>query len=380
MRYGLPNTMRLLGLIITLFSCLCFAQRAESAPMSFQTVSNGGNLPSCCWTIAEGEITSDTPKEFERFIAGEFVSELGMGEIRLNAFGTDVDAAIELGRLFRKYNATVVIGKSKEYFNPWHERTDDGHCKAVCLLAFLGGAQREVPEGNSITIGQFTSYGLVRENSGNGLTEEQNTLGSIENQILTGKVVKYIAEMGIDPRIYSLSVAIHPSVGSRPISESELEALQIENAKDTISKWRTEIERNGLVAIIDTKISRRSLSLFCSDERGHLVSISMDKAFEQDLNTVLNAGATSLILATDSQRSAAQIMDVISSDDNTITVVFAVTKEAALSIAKTSNIQASAPEVSLGRNWEAFITNNFSFFGIEGDERLPVRALKVCQT
>ncbi len=51
--------------------CLLLAfDHAFAAPMTFKNVSTGGN--HCCWwTAAEGEITDETPGNFEQYLNSE---------------------------------------------------------------------------------------------------------------------------------------------------------------------------------------------------------------------------------------------------------------------------------------------------------------------
>ena len=83
---------------VTRISCLTLllvATEAVPAPMTFKNISTGGN--HCCWwTAAEGEITDDTPREFERLF------KTLSSPIRFNSPGGSLFAALELGSLMRK--------------------------------------------------------------------------------------------------------------------------------------------------------------------------------------------------------------------------------------------------------------------------------------
>lgn len=82
---GGPSIQRLISITI---SCLLGLQTFLSGPvlaepMRFKRVSTGGN--HCCWWIsAEGEITDETPRNFERFLASE---KWASGPIRLDSPG-----------------------------------------------------------------------------------------------------------------------------------------------------------------------------------------------------------------------------------------------------------------------------------------------------
>src|SRR4051812_15256751 len=71
---------------------------AVAEPMHFEVIRNGGNCANCSYTQAAGEITSDTPKQFETFVASQ---KFGIGTVRLNSPGGNLFGGIAFGELFR---------------------------------------------------------------------------------------------------------------------------------------------------------------------------------------------------------------------------------------------------------------------------------------
>ena len=89
--------MRTVWLAFVVFLGLFLGVRADA--MTFREESNGGNCSVCSWFVADGEITSETPKQFEKFVADKNYSD--PGTIYLNSPGGDLMAGIKLGELIR---------------------------------------------------------------------------------------------------------------------------------------------------------------------------------------------------------------------------------------------------------------------------------------
>jgi hypothetical protein len=85
--------------------------------MSFKAVWTGGN--HCCWWMAaEGEITNETPLEFERFLNSEKCA-CPAGPIRFDSPGGSLFAALELGTAIRKHGFDTEVGHGwPENFQP----------------------------------------------------------------------------------------------------------------------------------------------------------------------------------------------------------------------------------------------------------------------
>ena len=104
MEYLSRNTVASMTSIFCL-TLLLVATEAAPAPMTFKNISTGGN--HCCWwTAAEGEITDDTPREFER------IFKTLSSPIRFNSPGGSLFAALELGSLIRKSGFDTEVGRT----------------------------------------------------------------------------------------------------------------------------------------------------------------------------------------------------------------------------------------------------------------------------
>ena len=111
-----------LGVLLLLSaSGAVFAQQAEPQatpitppPMRFEWVREGP-AETCrdkCreWISATGNIVESTPKDFEAFLKGK---DARKATIVLESNGGMVQAALTLGRIFRRLEVTTTVGKTQ---------------------------------------------------------------------------------------------------------------------------------------------------------------------------------------------------------------------------------------------------------------------------
>jgi len=79
--------------------------------MTFKNVFTGGN--HCCWwTAAEGEITDETPRDFDRYLNSE---KYPGSPIRLNSPGGSLVGALELGAAIRRHGLDTEVGRTSNF-------------------------------------------------------------------------------------------------------------------------------------------------------------------------------------------------------------------------------------------------------------------------
>ena len=128
---------------------------ANAEKMTFRQAWTGGNCSTCEWVAAEGEITQETPLDFERYVA-EF------GPVRavvINSLGGDLMAGMALGQILRRQGITTVVGATvtgKYPDAPNTSQIEEGYCYSACSYAFFGGLERRVLD----TVGQFDTSHL----------------------------------------------------------------------------------------------------------------------------------------------------------------------------------------------------------------------------
>jgi hypothetical protein len=186
------------------FASFLFVSAAIAEPMHFEIRQTTGK---CCinWIQATGEITEDTPGDFEAFLG----SSASMPRIvRLNSEGGSLRGGVMLGELLRARGFATEVGSST--LNSDQSTTGGknvytktpGSCSSACAMAFLGGVERTFDSGSTLGFHVVAN----RDVSESDLRE----LTTLENL--------YFLEMGVDTRLMSLLIQVGPNVmrGIRP--------------------------------------------------------------------------------------------------------------------------------------------------------------------
>ena len=256
---------------------------AFNQPMSFFSASHSGNMSTSSWISAIGEITPETPALFREFLGEERLQGRG-GQMVLHSPGGNLLAGLELGRLIREAGLTVHVGQTERVYYGHDapcERSEEtvkaGTCASACAYAFLGGAVRFVDspyyptsESNILAFHQFFSSA----NHGDELlTPEQ--VAAVEAstismaQALTGSIVLYAIDMGIDPRIVALASST-PSSGLYQPTPQQIEELSIASGSG-LAAWFMEPYNGGLVTATTPQRSDsllQQITAFCSRDLG----------------------------------------------------------------------------------------------------------------
>jgi hypothetical protein len=192
-------------------------------PMTFRDAGNGGNCNSCEWLVGDGEITADTPRDFERFMADKGYSSL----LYLNSPGGNLGAGIELGQDIRAHGLSTAVAVSVSDGSGWEERTGRGLCASACAYAFLGGVSRTAKAGE-LGVHQFSG---------------KFDLSS--SQEVSGTLVSYVAKMGVDPRLVSIASSASPE-DVHFLTAQELAAFKITVDDDAFGPWEIKSFGSGV--------------------------------------------------------------------------------------------------------------------------------------
>lgn len=265
----LSSTLYALIALVNL-SCAAVAQESSAScsapsalrpgafdePMTFSAATNKGNMSTSAWISATGKIGPETPARFEAFLKR---GGYPLGQIVLHSPGGNLVAGLELGRMIREAGLTAHIGKTRRAFegydepcNTWWDEIEAGACASSCAYAFLGGKERFVdspyyPTGPNL-LGFHQFYGSP-ERGADMLTSDQ--VAEIESstlsvaQALTGQIVLYAIEMGIDPRIVAFASST-PSEDLYYPTPTELDEFSIASGEG-LRPWFMEPYADGLV-------------------------------------------------------------------------------------------------------------------------------------
>lgn len=247
----------------------CGAVVASATPMNFRWAGSDIRFcpESCDFIQASGEITSDTPAEFEKFLR-----ESGRegAVVRLSSGGGNLSAGLELGELFRKHQMVTEVGSDEHdppgthYSSkrPWTRRIK-GECASACAYAFLGGTARTLLEGDRLGVHRFYQRRALDQPdeklfTGKDLDSEQRTVAQI---------ALYLVRMGIDAGLLTLADEAGPRE-MRWISLEEAERHRVSYNPGAWKPWRIEAYRGGVLAISETASGRTRMVASCSKKRG----------------------------------------------------------------------------------------------------------------
>jgi len=176
------------------------------------------------WRIfLDGPITSNTPNKFEAYVIQNNIPANSL--VYLNSPGGNLYAGMELGRLIRKFNFSVGVGKRTIGSNA-RSGIDKGGCFSSCTLAYLGGVFRYLD--------QDSRYGVHR------FSFPEPARGSVDiAQVTSSEIVSYISAMDVDPELFKLSTLAASSEIYEP-NRATLEALNVINNGATRSVWTVE--------------------------------------------------------------------------------------------------------------------------------------------
>ncbi len=147
-----------------------------------------------CFPVAiRGEIDQETPElllsVFSRPKCAVRKEYMISFRVYFDSPGGDVDAAMQVGRMLRRWKAGASVGK-----NPGQE----GQCASACVLALLGGVTRQCDGA----VGLHRPYSLeVARSAADAARSYRSTRAKIE---------RYLQEMNIPPRLLDVMNSIGP--------------------------------------------------------------------------------------------------------------------------------------------------------------------------
>lgn len=202
--------------------CAAPAQAAE--PMSFRIASIGGKdgcRRGCAEVIAaDGEIDNDTADRFVSFLSEHLRDQDLRPVVLIQSPGGTVVGAMQLGTVFRKIGAAVIVASAHDDSDAQTVRVLPGSCLSACVYAFFGGKRRVVPPVSRLGIHRMVINEQGRDPTGG--QEVQRIFGSAD---IVSSLSAYTRSMGVDPTVITYAEQISP------------DAIHIVTAKE-IARWR----------------------------------------------------------------------------------------------------------------------------------------------
>jgi hypothetical protein len=251
-----------------LWAMLGLLMAAHANAMTFRYEGNGGNCEGCAWVAADGEISFETPQQFQKFLAEDLLKlmygeEMPLGlTIYLNSPGGDLMAGIKLGELIRAQGFDAAVGKSvPSVVTASFRDISEGTCASACAYAFLGGVSRTAKQGE-IGVHQFYNDATIKGPSGKLL----DAIDLSVNQLISALVIDYVFRMGADPRIVSIASSTLPGE-MHFFTEKELEELKVNWSPASFEPWAIEPYGSGVVAYSKTRDKKETATFFCRRDK-----------------------------------------------------------------------------------------------------------------
>ena len=183
-------------------------QAAGSMTFAVATLG-GGNEPcgrNCAEVIsAKGEINNDTADEFLAFLSSHLQEQGLRPVVLLESPGGTVVGAMQLGMMFRKIGAAVIVAEAVEEPGTDRVRVAPGLCMSACVYAFFGGKKRVVPPVSKLGIHRMVINESMRDPAG-GMVRQQ-TFGTDD---IVSTLSAYTKMMGIDPNVIEFAERVSP--------------------------------------------------------------------------------------------------------------------------------------------------------------------------
>ncbi len=154
---------------------------------------------------ATGEITNTTSDEFLGFLH----EHVGDGQLRpvilIHSPGGTVIGAMQLGLLFRKIGAAVIVARS--FDDPATDRSHivPGACMSACVYAFFGGVKRVVPSVSRLGIHRMAVYEQSHDPAGGNMMTR-----SFGTDDIVSALSSYTKLMGVNPAVIDYAEQIAP--------------------------------------------------------------------------------------------------------------------------------------------------------------------------
>jgi len=183
-----------LGLIAIVDAAL--AQTTPETPMAFtvaesatdrelQALLDGGDQT----IYAAGKITPGTTKRFRDFVTAKRITQ---ARVYFDSSGGSVVEGMELGSAIRELHFNTDVGAAVDSGEEAHSM-----CASACAYSYAGGESRFLNKGSGkLGIHQFSG--------------DRKKAATSETQAVSGLIVAYLTEMGVDAKAFTLAAMTEP--------------------------------------------------------------------------------------------------------------------------------------------------------------------------
>jgi hypothetical protein len=258
------------------------SQDFQSGPMKFRrafyATADRGNVE---WIVADGEITTETPKDYRRFLLADGVQPGARLEVYINSPGGNLIGGIQLGEIIREFGFGTHVLRTIPYRTmsdgEQEEQGVKGKCYSACAFAFLGGKWR-LADGGSLGVHQSYFKDALTEPNAPKFTARDFSA----QQLIEGLVLEYVVSMGVDPKFLTYAATTAPS-NLYLFTADEMNLYGITWDDLEYMDWSLEPRGDGLVAVSKTRNGENSATLFCRKDQVLRLSIDLPNPFAVDV-------------------------------------------------------------------------------------------------
>jgi hypothetical protein len=208
-----PEAPILKALLAAALVLLCaLARPASAADMQFRLIPFGdpAQCGDACMQVigAEGEIKPDTPRKFLKFVADNIDDPRVRCIVFLHSPGGGVEAAMRLGRTFRKTGVLAVVARiaPAEPGQGPAVNLPGARCFSACVYAFIGAKKRVVPPSSLLGIHRMFFYDDADAAAG-GRSGGKRTYGTPQ---FVERLAAYAHSMGVSKELIYKAEKIDP--------------------------------------------------------------------------------------------------------------------------------------------------------------------------
>lgn len=183
-----------------------------AADMQFRLIPFGDPAQcgeNCTQVIgAEGEIKVDSPRKFLKFVVDNIDDPRVRSIVFLHSPGGGVDAAMRLGRAFRKAGVLAVVARiaPAEAGQGPAVNLPGARCFSACVYAFMGAKKRVIPPSSLVGIHRMFFYDDA-DAAAAGRGGGKRTYGSPE---FVARLAAYASSMGVSKDLIYTAEKIDP--------------------------------------------------------------------------------------------------------------------------------------------------------------------------
>src|SRR6266498_4586744 len=207
-----------------------------SKPMTFRFYQENWGSGTIFYILAEGTITSETPKQFYQFARKLLDSDDERPDfVFFNSLGGSLAAGLEMGKMIRRLGLnTLVGGKYKAIGKALHSQVttvNNGVCYSACAYAFLGGVGRRVTESGTFGVHQF--YGAQKDSAASA-------------QVTMTLLAEYLNVMGVGRELLTVA-SLTPSKQMGVLTVRQAQELNVDNSSPPLSEWTIDATSSGKI-------------------------------------------------------------------------------------------------------------------------------------